>query len=94
MVDFSIQSIAALPSKPKTLVEDPTAAPPAERSFGQWLNQSINTVNRMQQAADASAVKLTTGESKGHPQHYDYHAKSGYCHEFDDGGTQQNHIRL
>jgi flagellar hook-basal body complex protein FliE len=33
-------------------------------SFGDWLNRSIETVNRMQEDADTAARKLVSGENK------------------------------
>lgn len=33
-------------------------------TFGEWLNRSIATVNRMQEDADTAAQKLITGENK------------------------------
>jgi flagellar hook-basal body complex protein FliE len=43
---------------------------PAERpvpdeaaSFGQWLNQSIASIDKMQQQSDEAALKLVTGEN-------------------------------
>ncbi len=35
-----------------------------DASFGEWLDRSIQSVNQMQQAADASAVKLASGAEK------------------------------
>jgi flagellar hook-basal body complex protein FliE len=37
--------------------------PSEQESFGQWLNKSIETVNKMQQEGDSAAMKLLTGES-------------------------------
>lgn len=33
-------------------------------TFSEWLNRSIETVNRMQNDADSAAQKLITGENK------------------------------
>jgi flagellar hook-basal body complex protein FliE len=47
-----------------------TPARPAEHnvsaeqdSFGQWLNKSIENVNKLQQEGDSAAMKLLTGEN-------------------------------
>jgi flagellar hook-basal body complex protein FliE len=37
--------------------------PSEQESFGQWLNKSIENVNKMQQEGDSAAMKLLTGES-------------------------------
>lgn len=34
-----------------------------QQSFGQWLNKSIENVNKLQQEGDASAAKLLTGQN-------------------------------
>jgi flagellar hook-basal body complex protein FliE len=60
-----------MPIKPAELAsQQMTSARPAERSipsdqesFGQWLNKSIETVNKIQQEGDSAAEKLLTGEN-------------------------------
>jgi flagellar hook-basal body complex protein FliE len=37
-------------------------APDETTSFGQWLEQSIASVDKMQQQSDEASVKLVTGE--------------------------------
>ena len=64
MVDFNVQSVGVSPLLSQKGAQESKTAALEKNSFGDWLNKSINTVNRMQQEADASAVKLTTGESK------------------------------
>jgi len=64
MIDFSVQPMATttVGSKAPTGEHNPSSI--EKRSFGDWLDQSIQTVSRMQEVADDSATKLTTGESK------------------------------
>ena len=64
MADFSIQPLTTEPVGAKASVSKSNAIPESGQSFGEWLNQSLDTVNKMQKSADASAVKLTTGGSK------------------------------
>lgn len=60
-----------MPIKPAQMVSQHIApARPADRSipsdqdsFGQWLNKSIQTVNKMQQEGDSAAMKLLDGEN-------------------------------
>jgi flagellar hook-basal body complex protein FliE len=42
---------------------DPSAAS-GQVSFGQWLDKSVEGVNKLQQQAESAAAKLVTGESK------------------------------
>jgi flagellar hook-basal body complex protein FliE len=39
-------------------------AAPGQASFGQWLQKSMEGVEKMQQTAESAAAKLVTGESK------------------------------
>jgi len=60
-----------MPIKPSELASrQMTTVRPADRnipsdqeSFGQWLNKSIETVNKMQQEGDSAAMKLLTGQN-------------------------------
>ena len=64
MADISIQPIVTGLANPATAVVKTAATAENSPSFGSVLNQSINTVARMQQEADARAGQLTAGESK------------------------------
>jgi flagellar hook-basal body complex protein FliE len=39
-------------------------APAGQVTFGQWLNKSMEDVDKMQQEAENAATKLVTGENK------------------------------
>jgi flagellar hook-basal body complex protein FliE len=41
-----------------------SSKPSDPSAFGQWLNKSIESVNKMQQEGDDAALKLVTGENK------------------------------
>ena len=64
MVDFNIHPIdpTALQNKTTAVSGKPQTA--ADVSFGQWLEESINAVSRMQKEANTAASKLATGENK------------------------------
>ena len=60
-----------LPIKPAELTAQQMTSPgsadrkiPVDKdSFGQWLNKSIESVNKLQQEGDNAAMRLVTGES-------------------------------
>lgn len=64
MVDFNIQPVdlSAVQAKPNRNASKPENTNSA--TFGQWLERSINTVDRMKKEADAAAQKLAAGENK------------------------------
>ena len=64
MADFSIQPIVTGLINPANTAGETAALAENSPSFGSVLNQSINTVARMQQEADVQAAQLTAGESK------------------------------
>ena len=64
MNDMPIKPLAMLsPSTGPARQTDP-GAPSEKASFGQWLNQSMAEVNKLQQDADSAAAKMITGENK------------------------------
>jgi flagellar hook-basal body complex protein FliE len=64
MADLGIGSIGANELTAKTQARQRSAPAEGEVSFGQWLNQSLENVNQLQQQAGAAARELTTGETK------------------------------
>ena len=64
MVDLNTQSIGTATSLPKAQPVKPKPVPSGEASFGNWLEKSINAVNKMNNEADTAAGKLASGESK------------------------------
>lgn len=63
MSQWQISSIGA-PTGHPTIESKAPAAKPDETSFGQWLNESLQEVNQMRNAADDATRQLITGESK------------------------------
>ena len=61
-----------IPVKPLEMISPPAASvrrtDPGSTSdpvpFGQWLEKSLEGVNKLQQEADTAATKLVTGENK------------------------------
>lgn len=64
MNDSKITSINGLSSSLKPVKPEESKNASQETSFGTWLNRSIQGVSNMHKAADASALKLATGENK------------------------------
>jgi flagellar hook-basal body complex protein FliE len=64
MKDMSIKPLEMRinPSGPVRQADSSAAADKA--SFGQWLQKSLEGVDKMQQTAESAAAKLVTGESK------------------------------
>lgn len=63
MVELNITTIGQKPIAEFPKTEAPQASP-EKGAFGQWLSQSLNEVNELQQTADIASQKLITGESK------------------------------
>lgn len=64
MADLTIGSINPNQMTDKVL-DNPKKAPQAgQASFGQWLNRSLDEVNKLNAQSDISALKLATGENK------------------------------
>jgi flagellar hook-basal body complex protein FliE len=61
-----------MPIKPLEMISPSTGstrpidhgAPSDQASFGQWLNKSMEGVDKLQQKAENAATKLVTGENK------------------------------
>ena len=61
-----------MPIKPLEMISPPTGSirrtdqvtNSETASFGQWLNKSLDGVNKLQQEAENAASKLVTGENK------------------------------
>jgi flagellar hook-basal body complex protein FliE len=64
MTDFGIGPIGPNELPVKTQTSRKLAPANGQVSFGQWLQQSLQKVNQMQQQAGDAALKLTTGENK------------------------------
>jgi flagellar hook-basal body complex protein FliE len=64
MDDMKVQSLGKLASSLKSFKTDVSDNGPEGASFGDWLNQSIKSVNHMYNEADESALKLVSGENK------------------------------
>lgn len=64
MADFGIGSIGPNEIAAKTQTGRKSAPSSDLVSFGQWLHQSLGSVNQLQQQANAAALKLATGENK------------------------------
>ena len=64
MDPITIRTIAPNSIANQSLVERKDNSEKTERSFGQWLQQSLSEVNDLQQQADASAQRLIAGENK------------------------------
>jgi flagellar hook-basal body complex protein FliE len=64
MNDMSIKPLAMIsPSTGSVQQADPGTSS-EQVSFGKWLNQSMEKVDKFQQEADVAAEKLITGENK------------------------------
>ncbi|MCJ8501312.1 flagellar hook-basal body complex protein FliE [Desulfatitalea alkaliphila] len=63
MSQWPISSIGAPTGRP-VIESNAPAVKPDGTSFGQWLNESLQEVNRMRNASDDATRKLITGESK------------------------------
>jgi flagellar hook-basal body complex protein FliE len=64
MNSMSVKPLAMMSPPTGSVHQADRGAPSEQVSFGQWLNQSIEDVNKLQQDADAAAAKLVTGENK------------------------------
>ena len=64
MADFNIGSIDPNQITAKMLEDQKKVPQAGQASFGQWLNRSLDEVNKLQAQSDISALKLATGENK------------------------------
>lgn len=64
MADVNIQSIGAADIAAKSNPQPKSAGQTDTVSFGQWLNQSLGTINQLQQDAGEAARNLATGKTK------------------------------
>lgn len=64
MAEMKISSIERMTASVKSVKPEASGSGVQDVSFGKWLNQSIQNVSQMQKTADASALKLATGENK------------------------------
>jgi flagellar hook-basal body complex protein FliE len=64
MNDISIKPLGMMAASTASVQQADRGAPSEQVSFGQWLNQSMADVDKLQQEADAAAAKLITGENK------------------------------
>lgn len=64
MDDMKLQSVGNVTSALKAIKENTDQKTPESTSFGQWLNQSLKSVNQLRTDADTSVLKLATGENK------------------------------
>lgn len=64
MSDFGIGSIGPNELAVKTQPPQKSAPASGQVSFGQWLHQSLEKVNQLQQQSETAAMKLATGENK------------------------------
>lgn len=64
MADFGIGPIGPNEFPVKTQTSRQSLPTSGQVSFSQWLHQSLEKVNQLQQQAGSTAMKLTTGENK------------------------------
>jgi flagellar hook-basal body complex protein FliE len=64
MNDMPIKSLETISPSAGAIRQADRSVPSEKVSFGQWLTQSMEGVNKLQQEADNAAVKLVTGENK------------------------------
>jgi flagellar hook-basal body complex protein FliE len=64
MNDMPIKPLDMMPQSTGSTRRVDRGAESGKTSFGQWLQKSIEDVNKLQQDADSAAAKLVTGETK------------------------------
>jgi flagellar hook-basal body complex protein FliE len=64
MNDMPIKQLDMMPQSTGSTRRVDSGAESGKASFGQWLQKSIEDVNKLQQDADSAAAKLVTGETK------------------------------
>ena len=64
MNDMSLKPLEMISRSTGSVRPENRSAASEQASFGQWLNKSIEEVNKMQQVAENAATRLATGENK------------------------------
>jgi flagellar hook-basal body complex protein FliE len=64
MNDISVKPLEMISRSTGPLRQENRSTASEQASFGQWLKESIEGVNKLQQQAESAATRLATGENK------------------------------